>query len=91
MQELLIQLDIENIDSEGETETIETLNFTIDNQPDNGFSEMPTLPSSNIISPTSSTPAPFGVIPDTGLGILAGIWSISRLRRTIAACKLLSN
>ena len=34
-----------------------------------------------------ATPVPFGVIPDTGLGILAGIWVISRLRRNIVARK----
>ncbi len=33
----------------------------------------------------SPTPVPFGVIPDTGLGILAGIWGISRLHKTITA------
>ncbi len=35
------------------------------------------------ISFAPATPVPFGVIPDTGLGILAGIWVVSRLRKTI--------
>ena len=34
-----------------------------------------------------ATPVPFGVIPDTGLGILAGIWGVSHLRKTIVARK----
>ncbi len=37
-----------------------------------------------------STPVPFGVIPDTGIGILAGIWGISRLRKTMRGRKSFS-
>ena len=42
------------------------------------------------LSVAPATPVPFGVIPDTGIGILAGMWGISRLRKTMRGRKSLN-
>ena len=45
-----------------------------------------TIPSTAL----QATAVPFGVSPNTGLGILAGIWGVSRLRKVTKGRKSLS-
>ena len=42
-------------------------------------------------SPAGATPVPFGVAPDLGILILAGMFGVSRLRNKIAARKLVNS
>ncbi len=50
-----------------------------------GGMNVPGTESALIANASNATPVPFGVVPDTGILILGGMWGVSRLRKKMSA------